>query len=301
MGIFPNGARVCFIGDSITHNNGHVAYVMDHYLQKHPRQKVKFFNCGISGATVQQHIELLEQDALSFAPTHAVIMLGVNDSKRTLLEKPRDAERDGRLISAFEAYRKNIATLCGALQKRDVEIILCTPAPYDEFSMSSAPALHGGSALLAGYAEFIRAFGQENGIAVCDYHGYLTRVLQNELIYNEDRVHLTERGQYHMAKCFLKFQGEAAEDFYPLPQYLDEWREKVRCLRDIYAAEYIILHSFTLSPAEGREKVRQYLDTTPETPAILEYYAHQYLTYKSRQEELKNGIFRLSDALTNNE
>ena len=297
MRIFPQGARVCFIGDSITHNNGHVAYVFDHYLRKHRQTKAKFYNCGIAGATAKQHIELWERDALSFAPTHAVIALGVNDSKYTLLAKERDRERDGRLIAAFEAYQKNIATLCAALREKGVEVILCTPAPYDEISVSSEPALQGGSALLAGLSEFIRAYGRENGIAICDYNRYLSQVLQNETIYNADRVHPNERGQFYMAKCFLERQGEQLGDFYPLPAYLDLWREKVRCLRDIYAAEYLILHTFALSPAEGGARVRQYLDTDGAIPAIFEYYAHQYLTHKPRQEELQKEILLLTDTL----
>ncbi len=294
MGVFPKGARVCFIGDSITHNNGYVSFIFEFYRQR----GVRVFNCGISGATAGEHIALLE-DTLSYQPTHAVITLGVNDSKYTLLAKECSAEREARLSAAFEAYQSNVSAMCRRLREAGVEVILCTPPPYDEFSVSSIPALQGGSMLLQGYAEFIREYGQQNGIAVCDYNRYLAEVVRREIIFSDDRVHPNDLGQFHMAKCFLAFQGEKIGPFAPLPPEMSAWRTAVKRLRDIYAAEYLLLHDFTLDCERGSEKVRAYLENTPDAPEIFKYYAKQYLLYKPIQKQVKDEMLLLTTEVTN--
>ena len=48
MNRFPNGARVCFIGDSITHNNLFLAHIVAYYREHFKDSKVKFYNCGVS-------------------------------------------------------------------------------------------------------------------------------------------------------------------------------------------------------------------------------------------------------------
>ena len=296
MKIFPNNSRVCFIGDSITHKNGYVSYIFDYYIQKYKQKNVTFFNCGISGATAKQQIELLNDDILLYKPTHAVIMLGVNDSRHPLLGEMRDGERYAKLVAAFEEYQKNIEILCNGLREKNVEIILCTPAPYDEFTLSEVPSLKGGYALIQGYSEFIRDFAAKKGIAVCDYHKYMTQIIQSETIYESDHVHPNARGQFYMAKCFLQFQGEDLGDFFPLPQYLDEWRDTVKHLRDVYSAEHLMLHSFFLDSKEGTELIHEYLEKKPNVREVYKYLAQQYFLYKPKQNDLRNEIICLTNA-----
>ena len=77
---FPKGARVLFIGDSITCNGTFMAHIQEYYRTHFPEREVKCFNAGVSGGTVgSSALRYLEKDLRDFSPTHAVITLGVND------------------------------------------------------------------------------------------------------------------------------------------------------------------------------------------------------------------------------
>lgn len=40
---FEDGARVCFVGDSITHNGGYLKYILYNYRRQFPGECVEFF------------------------------------------------------------------------------------------------------------------------------------------------------------------------------------------------------------------------------------------------------------------
>jgi len=204
---FPENARVCFLGDSITHNNGFVSRITAFYHENFKEKNINFYNCGVSGGTVETLLSIFDEDILAHNPTHAVIMIGINDSGRGFLLEPRSKERYQKLLNAFESYKKNLTELCNLLKQNDVEIILCTQTPYDEYQDSEENVLPGGFALMTSYAEYIRNFAQTNGFKLCDYQKYFIEKLAEEDLISPDRVHPNDDGQYHMAKCFLAFQG----------------------------------------------------------------------------------------------
>ena len=47
----PSNARVCFVGDSITANNGYISYIQDYFYKNRNADKIKFYNCGASGGS----------------------------------------------------------------------------------------------------------------------------------------------------------------------------------------------------------------------------------------------------------
>ena len=99
-----------------------------------------------------------------------------------------------------------------------------------------------------------------------------------------------------MAQCFLKYQGEDLGDFFPLPQYLDEWRGTVKHLRDVYSAEHLMLHTFSLDITEGSGLIREYLEKNPNVREVYQYLAQQYFLYKPRQNELRDEIVNLTNS-----
>ena len=153
---FPDGARVCFIGDSLTAQNTVQWMTVDCYKQNFPNANVEFFNCGVAGGTAASALLYLEDDVLIHNPTHALIGFGVNDSARDVLSLPRTAERYDRLVTAFENYKVNMRKLCDELITRGIKVTICTPPPYDEYHESATPALVGGYALMLAYAEEAR-------------------------------------------------------------------------------------------------------------------------------------------------
>ena len=160
---FPDGSKICFIGDSLTAHNEILSRIVDKYNKSFPGENIEFFNCGTSGGTIGSALNFFYDDVLSHNPTHAVIAFGINDSERWHLESPRSESRLTLLKKAFEKYKDNLIKYCDMLNSHGIKIILCTPAPYDEYSNHAKEALKGGYSLMLGYSEFIRSYAKENG------------------------------------------------------------------------------------------------------------------------------------------
>ena len=294
MARFSNGARVCFIGDSITHNNLHLAHIVAYYREHFKDSKVEFYNCGVSGGVLSTTLGFFDEDIALYNPTHAVIMIGINDAARWALTFEGESKYQ-TLYDAFEKYKTNLSTLCEKLESMGVKITLCTPTPYAEYIKSDEQVLHGGYAMMLGYAEYIKAFAKEKGYPVCDYHSYMTKVLQTEELYCPDYVHPTNRGQYQMAKCFLAHQGLDLGDEKPLPADVQKWHDAVGKIRHVYATEYNVvrvesgykLDCYDLSNDERAAKIKEYLDNEQTGPNV-DYFkelCRKYPEYKAQQQE----------------
>lgn len=295
MQTFTKGARVCFVGDSLVAMNQTLPRIIDYYNKKFPERKVQFFNCGTSGGTYKSAIDFVYDDVLIHNPTHAVVAFGVNDSDRGSLGAERSDERYERLKNAYEQYKENVKKYTDILKENGVEVILCTPAIYDEYTDGSEKALKGGYALILGYAEFIRAFAKENGYELCDYHSFMTEAVQvqEQKVYSEDRVHPTEHGFYLMAKCFLSFQGQNIGKEEPIPTYLDEWRQEVDKLRTIYGAEHMIINDYNKSLDEKLSLMQGKVVEQDWGQPVFERFIRAYIKYKPIQAQLYEEIDKI--------
>ncbi len=287
---FPDGARVCFVGDSLTHANGFVARIAGFYRDHLPEAKVEFYNCGISGATLGTILSFFDEDILPFAPTHVVLMIGVNDAHRTHLEK-KTPDRFDKMNAAFECYKERLNTFCERVKAIPAELILCTPVPYDEYHESEIPALQGGAAMMLGYAEYLKTFAKERGYTLCDYHSYMTRqlTLVSPPLYSADHVHLRSFGHYHVAKCFLAFQGLELGDETDIPASVQRWHEITYTLRNTVATENFLLTEEERALSET-EKIRAILKFAehPTESRDKEYFlrlAKAYPENKKMQEK----------------
>lgn len=287
MNRFPYGARVCFIGDSITHNNRFLAHIAAYYREHFPQAKVEFYNCGISGGTLTTTLNSFDEDILPHNPTHAVIMIGINDSNRGALNGAPENKYNA-LKTAYDKYKIKLDKLLERLKSMNVDVTLCTQMPYAEYIESEETVLRGGSALLLGYADFIKAYAKEYNYPLCDYHSYATRVMQRETIFNPDRVHPTPRGHYYMAKCFLEFQGLDLGDEKELPPEIEKWHEVVGYVRNTIATEHFILNDdFTTTQQQRWDAIKDYLENE-QTGLYVDYFkqlAKQYQDIKPQQQE----------------
>lgn len=299
MNGFEKNARVCFIGDSITHNNGYVAHIVAYYRENLPERRVKFYNCGVSGGNLGTVFSNFEGDIMRHNPTHAVIMIGINDSNRNALTELPKNERYAVLKNAYDEYKKNLEKLYNMLKLRGVEVILCTPTPYFEYTESEVEPLHGGYALMLGYAEFVRAFAKEKGIKLCDYHDYITEASQTEVLVNPDHVHPNPDGHFHMAKCFLDFQGFEISESREIPDYLDEWRDTVSKVRDIWATEHHVIKDRSLNSEECVKKAEWFIENG-ENNRYKEYFTslcEKYILQKPMQADLEKKADEFMDSL----
>lgn len=298
---FHDGDRVCFVGDSLVARNQAMPVVIEAYKERFPNEKIRFFNCGVSGGTAKHAYDSFEDDVLICKPTHAVVAFGVNDSGRTRLSKERSAERYQYLKERFDRYRHYLTALCEKVTQNGIELILCTPAPFDEYTETSIPTFHGGYALICEYANFVRALAKEKGYRLVDYHAYMCELMQTEPLFGDDHVHPTAHGFYRMAQFFLANQGiEACEEHAEIPAYFAKWREKLFVYRSIAAAECMIINNYFLSQEEKDTIMREYLEKKKYgertgVGAYFESIANRYLEFKSKEFDLAREIFEIYD------
>lgn len=291
---FPKQARVCFIGDSITHNNGYVSRIAAYYKKNLPELQVRFWNNGVSGGSLRTVDLFFADDVQPVHPTHAVLMLGVNDSDRNALTAS-EPERSRRLNAAFETYCHRLDHLCDVLYGQNIQAILCTPAPYAEFQQTAQDSLPGGHALILRYAEQVRHVSRERELPLVDYHARLSELYLDEVLYGDDHVHPNDFGHYRMAECFLRAQGLEIAPYAPLAELrasagLTEWAANVSILRNIFATEWLFISDYALPLKEKMAQIAKLsAGNTIEWKASM---FHDYLTYKPQQAELAAKIDR---------
>ena len=300
MSRFPDNARVCFVGDSITEQNLFVANLVTYYHKHFPDANVNFYNCGISGGTAACHLHCFDENVLSHRPTHIFLMLGVNDSRRGLLELPRGKERFEQLAEAYEAYRNNLAALCETIVRTGAEFVLCTPPPYAEYQPGKTTPLSGGFALMAEYAAAVRQLAREKGYALLDCHAYMNVLQQTETLYSNDRIHPNELGHYHLANCFLQYQGLAPDEYLPLHANLEKWRRAVAVVRNVYAIEHMVVNDWALTEHQKLEKVKSLLEEDQwehwgPHATLIKTQCHDYLINRPRLTELSAEADRLME------
>ena len=305
MSRFPDGSRVCFVGDSITAQNRYVAHVVDYYKTHFPEADVTFYNCGISGGTAGLLLSVFDEDVVPLKPTHVFIMLGVNDSGRDQLSLPRSEERWQSLKAGYEIFKENLQKLCNKITDIGAELILLTPPPYDEYQECDGMVLKGGYALVSGFANYMKQLATEKGYLIFDCHDYMTYMLQENVLYGDDRVHPNDLGQYHIAKFILSTQGFESGEFFPIPEYLEPWREKVWSYRYLYAVEHMLIPKELCALEEKLHYIKGYLEREEwnvqgRRESLNNFFkkiAENYLLYKGRQTEIFEEIETLYETL----
>lgn len=293
MNRFPNNSRVCFVGDSITHANRYLMHIVACYKKNFADSNINFYNCGVSGASLDEQLKILEIDTFSYAPTHIVMMIGINDSCRDILSECRSSERYGKLKSAFERYKNNLSKICSLFKSKGIEITLCTCVPYDEYGEYCTSPLKGGMSLIMSYNEYIRNYAKENGLQLCDYFQYMIEKMQTECLFDADSVHPNDRGHYYMAKCFLEYQGLKFENE-EFSEKLTEWNEYVLKLRDIFACEYMVLQNYSFEFEDALKIIDKYIENE-NNMAYLRGLAEKYKFDKPNQLAIKNRMIEIME------
>ena len=291
---FPDSARVVFVGDSITAANNYTSHIMAYYLENSKDKKVSFFNSSVPGGTTVSQLEYLYDQAMKYSPTHAVVTIGVNDSRFFLLENQRSTERYNDLAFWYESYKKTLPALCDELEKNGVSIILCTPPPYAEYQPCGNAPLNGAYALVAEYAEFCRSLAAERGYPLCDFHGYMTEKMQTEILFDDDRVHPNDRGHYYMAKCFLSHQGFEIGEQKPIPEYLRELNSVAADISHIFFVERHAIEDYNLPVQEKLLIIKDYVENKKYPAELYGQLAEKYLKIKLQQDFLTERVIELT-------
>ena len=296
---FPDGARVCFVGDSLVAANQYLPRIIDHYNKYFPEANVRFFNCGTSGGSYKGSIDFFRDDVLVHNPTHVVLAFGINDSGRDILSQPRSESRLNTLIANFETFKKSLSAYAELVLSHGIKLTLCTPAPYDEYTELGSPVLRGAFALMVGYSDFVRTYAERAGADLFDNNAYLTRAIQTDAqpVFSPDRVHPNEHGYYLIAKGFLEHQGLIIDDEAPIPKNFANWHTTVRRLRVIYGAEHMLVRNYSLSTEEKIAKMEKMVEEGKWSIPVLENFARGFIAEKRNQD----ALYKLIDELYESE
>ena len=289
---FPDNSRVCFVGDSLVASNQPLPRIIDYYNKNFKSSNIRFFNCGTSGGTYRTAIEFFNDDVLSHNPTHVVVAYGVNDSERWILEQPRSEKRLNYMKSVFEKYKSFVKEYSELVLSHGINLTICTPVPYDEYTPGENPALTGGYALMLGYADFIRSYAKERGIELCDYHDYISSAIEAdpEPIISPDRIHPNAHGYYVLAKAFLAHQGLDIGDESDIPSYFGEWNDFVIRLRLIFGAEHMIVHNYAMPLEEKMAMMEDRVKNKNWGQPVFERFIRGFVAEKRNQESLYRKI-----------
>lgn len=238
---------LCFLGDSITRRGYWIAEIFEH-LKK---QNVKVYNCGVSGDSASGAIARLYTDCLSRTPDTVCMMFGMNDIGRTLYEEG-DIDQSEKKQQRIEKYKTSIRKLAAMIKEARVDLILCTPTPYNDVMPSDLPKCHANEGLAA-CAEFIRSFAKELNVPCVDFFDKLRPMVGKEYMTLPDLVHPTPESHHPMAQIFMKELGFIDEidptPFLPMNEAAQARFDAEQRLRELHFVEWNLMYKERTSRA----------------------------------------------------
>lgn len=234
----PN-ERIVFLGDSITHAGGYVAFVEAHLAMTEPGERYDIINLGLSSETAcglsepyhpwprpNVH-ERLGRVLAKVKPAVVVACYGMNDG----VYHPFSEDR-------FKTYRDGINKLVADCNAAGARVILVTPPPYDPLANPKATRDNPDGSTELGkrfgyrsiyrdydrdvigrYAKWIVERGEQDDVAASiDIHtpinAYMTKVRETKPGFkmSGDGVHVDKEGHRQIAAALLAGLGQPDAD-----------------------------------------------------------------------------------------
>lgn len=198
-GVFRDGDRVVFLGDSLTQGGRYHRIVADYYLTRFPDRNVRFFDAGVGGDSAKYCAPRFVTDVVRPRPTVVSVMFGSNDAG---FRSPEEFFGDMTNLAA------RIRSECGGPRT-----IWLTSAPYDEYSVREPKARKGYDAKMRVLEEAVRKTAEWAGGSCCEcgdpLREYLAWKRRDDAAFSlmPDRDHPKEAGHLVMAWRFLVDQG----------------------------------------------------------------------------------------------
>lgn len=213
---FKKGDRVCFVGNSITNNGEFHHNLFLYYLTRFPQQEMSFFNCGISGDVTGGILNRMDDDILVHKPTCIVLMIGMNDVRRSYYGANPTQNKDTLALraAAISTYKTNLEQIIKQILDKKIRLVLERPTIFDQTSTMATPNNLGVNDALKICAEFVSEMGEKYKVPVVDYWTILSEInaqLQAKnpvsTIIGSDRVHPGSNGHLIMTYQLMKLQN----------------------------------------------------------------------------------------------
>ncbi|MNK18050.1 GDSL-like Lipase/Acylhydrolase [compost metagenome] len=207
--LFPNGSKVCFVGNSITHNGEYYNNLWLYYATRFPKEKITFYNAGISGDVAGGVLKRIDTDILVHKPSHVVMMIGMNDVRRSLYGKGKD--NDSLKRNALDFYKVNTEKTVGIFKEKIGNVILLKPSIYDQTATLETENFYGVNDALQTCGAHMSFLAAKYQTELVDFQSIMLKInLQRQkqdssfTIVSKDRVHPLSAGHFVMTYQFLK-------------------------------------------------------------------------------------------------
>ncbi len=213
---FKEGDRVAFVGNSITHGGFFHHDIYLYHVTRFPNKPVRMFNLGVSGDVTGGVLNRMDDDILIHNPTHATIMLGMNDVNRGLYGPlpTTDSDTLKRRKEAVDIYKKQLDEIINIFLKKNIKVILERPSIYDQTAKLPERNHLGVNDVLGECAVYIDSLAARYKLPTVDFYTIMNRInseLQKEnpaaTVTGADRIHPGQTGHMIMAYQFLKTEG----------------------------------------------------------------------------------------------
>ena len=148
-----------------------------------------FINKGISGQTTPQMLQRFQRDVIDLKPTAVVILAGINDI----------AQNTGPIV--VPAIAENIFKMVDLAQSHDIDVVLCSVLPADDFPWH--PGMNP-QIKVPKLNDLLQQYAQKNSLIYIDYFSVLVDTdngMKNQ--YGDDGVHPNRAGYAMMEPLLL--------------------------------------------------------------------------------------------------
>jgi len=211
---FHNRANVCFVGNSITHMGFFHNNIFLYHATRFPKKHMSFYNCGVSGDVTDGVLSRMNEDILIKNPTHAVIMLGMNDVGRNWYSSPNTTDIDTlkKREELLNTYTTNMEKIINIFLDYGVKVILERPTIYDQTAVLPVENNYGVNDALGIYAQYCDTLAEKYNLPTVDYYTIMNKINSEQqkadssytLTNKADRIHAGETGHFVMSYEFLK-------------------------------------------------------------------------------------------------
>ena len=211
---FKDGDRVCFIGDSITHQAQYHTQILLFYTTRFPQMRLTTWNRGFSGDSAAGAAKRYAWDIAPHKPTVATIMLGMNDVNRGMYGDGQSGPNvEAKRQAAIANNTVNMDRLAQLLSRDGARVIFITPSLFDQTGQQNTDKLTGVNDALKACAAADRKLAARYGAGVVDFNGPMEAINRagqakdpGFTVVGADRVHPGPVGHLVMAYLFLKEQ-----------------------------------------------------------------------------------------------
>ena len=211
--VFSDGARIAWLGDSITQAALFTQFIETFAWTRYPRRRIAFFNCGTGGDRAADALARLDEDVVSRRPSHVFVCLGMNDGGFVPYQS-----------KLYTRFRSDYSLLLDRLQRPGLAVSVIAPPPCDAVHPRRVLApgvqtleLHRDYELvLARYSDWLRAEATRRSLRFIDAFGRVSAEVERLRVANPaatlipDRVHPGAVGSALMSLEALERLGEIA-------------------------------------------------------------------------------------------